>query len=764
MRAPGTLPGRAIIFPPACVKSSRMTRYGAAATLLHTAHGRPVLIFPYCRARVSSIAIAVLSCVVFFAGCASWQGPRIDPTGERFLVWPNEPPPVVGPPVVGPPVVGPGVAPAAIAPALGAPIVGPPPAAPVVPLPIGNVQAPPVYSDPPEPPTAPAPAPAISIPPAPVIPGAAAPTLPPAAVAQAARIVGPGGVMPVAATVPYGRDYLRVTPDRLVAPVGSEILLKAGICGADGYLAANQRVDWSITRTGAGQFTEMGIRDPSQILGWWEAPQKIDEWSATSTTAFVPVSLNSRTPDPNDDVQINRGESWVTLTSATEGTSIVTAYAPAYSEFNQASAAIYWIDAQWIFPASTVVEAGRPHTLTTSVMRRTDGAPLAGWVVRYTVAGGASLGYEGGRSVDVPTDATGRASVEVSPMEAGGGTTNVGITIIRPESTGPNAMPRLELGRGAASIGWGAPAAPSASPPYATPAPALAPMPATPPPSLPGQTFAPSSPPTQPTPATTSPSAPTQPPPYTPPPNSSTGRPRLDVSLRATSQEQVAVGGYVSYELSITNRGDGVAKHVQIRDTFDKGLRHPAAQPNEFTVVNSNLRDLPPNESQTVPLTLQVVEPGEHWHDVVVSADGADPASQRRSVTGLQTTLEVKIRGPYSRVVGDVAEFNVNLRNVGTVAATKVELVIQFDPAIDPVLEQGMERLPNGSVLVRLDRDITPSEARVFRFQGRCQTQSTHACAHASVTALGGASSVDEACLEILPALPAAGPSATGTP
>ena len=43
---------------------------------------------------------------------------------------------------------------------------------------------------------------------------------------------------------------------------------------------------------------------------------------------------------------------------ATEGTSHVTVYTPAVGDWNlrRATATIYWVDAQWIFPASAVVE------------------------------------------------------------------------------------------------------------------------------------------------------------------------------------------------------------------------------------------------------------------------------------------------------------------------------------------------------------------------------------------------------------------------
>ena len=102
------------------------------------------------------------------------------------------------------------------------------------------------------------------------------------------------------------------------------------------------------------------------------------------------------------------------------------------------------------------------HVLTTNVTRRSDGGPIAGWTVRYEVAGGgASLGYGGGNFVDVPTDAAGRASVEVSPTGAGGGATTVNMTLIRPPQPGADASPQLEIGSGSATISWGTATAPA---------------------------------------------------------------------------------------------------------------------------------------------------------------------------------------------------------------------------------------------------------------------------------------------------------------
>ena len=629
------------------------------------------------------------------------------------------------------------------------------------PLPFGNVQAPPVYSDPPAPAISPAVAPPVApppagvIPPVPIGPATVVPSLPPNTFAPAVPIVTPGAATPITTTVAYGREYLRVTPERLVAPVGTEILLKAGICGADGYLIANERVDWSIARNGVGQFTDMGIRNSSQLFSWWEAPQKVDDWSAVGRTVYVPVSLNATTPDPNDDVQISRGESWVTLTSLAEGTSIVTAYAPNLCGSNQSAATIYWIDAQWIFPASVTVECGKAahvdHDGHAANQRSTAGrldraihgcqrrvARLRGW----KFGGGSDRRVGPGQCRSEPGECRRRGDERRHHDHSSALRRSKRIATSRawPQRRGNcvdhRTCVRASVGRTGAGDWAGS--HPGCTSDVA--ANAAAP---------------PSTPPTSPN---------VSPPPrYIPPANATapTGKPRLEVNVRPTSPEQVAVGEYVGYELTITNRGDGVARHIEVMDQFDQGLRHLNDARNEHVVRNANIRDLAPNESIPVQLSLQVVEAGEHCHDITVSADGADAVKQHRCATGLQSSVQVTIRGPFSRVVGDTAEYSINVQNVGTVPAGKVELVIQLDPAIDPAIEEGAEKLPNGSVLIRLDRDLAPSERRTFRLQGLCRTPSNRACARATVTAAGGASSTDRsACFQILPQNSAAPPAA----
>ena len=124
--------------------------------------------------------------------------------------------------------------------------------------------------------------------------------------------------------------------------------------------------------------------------------------------------LNRGTADPSDDVQLRDGEAWISVTSPTEGTSLVTAMAPVVEAWNRrkATATIYWIDAQWIFPPPTSAATGTSQTLTTTVTRRTDGTPIAGWQVRYEILdrGAAGFAPDGAEAVEVTTNELGQAS------------------------------------------------------------------------------------------------------------------------------------------------------------------------------------------------------------------------------------------------------------------------------------------------------------------------------------------------------------------
>ena len=235
--------------------------------------------------------------------------------------------------------------------------------------------------------------------------------------------------------LPSDNTQVIVSPCRTIAPVGSEVVLLAGVRGQDQYLRTNERVEWTLAAGSVGEFLDYGKglwRD--LLLGDWTWPRKVSSTMAITSTSRQYLRLNRETPTPSDDVNVLRGQAWVTVASASEGVSRVTAFAPSVYGWQgrKQTAVIHWIDAQWKLPTPAIVTTGASQALTTVVTRHTDGAPCVGWKVRYELMdgqssslGAAGFGADGAACVTVPTDQCGRATTELRQMQPGAGTARV---------------------------------------------------------------------------------------------------------------------------------------------------------------------------------------------------------------------------------------------------------------------------------------------------------------------------------------------------
>ena len=250
-----------------------------------------------------------------------------------------------------------------------------------------------------------------------------------------------------------------LTPSKTVFPVGSEVVLLAGVVGPDRYLRTNQRIEWSLAPGGVGHFVAVGKNGWADWLaGDFTSTKKIDNSFAVGSTSRKYLRLGRGTSDTTDDVCVLRGQAWITLTSPVEGTSHVTVYAPSAKSWSNhtRSAKIYWVDAEVCFPPPAIHPAGSQYPLTTTVSRHTDAAPCSGWIVRYEVLDGPPAGFapNGSSSVEVVTDAAGRATIEILQAEPRPGTNKIGIEVIRPATPGDLGGKPLVAGRGSTLATW----------------------------------------------------------------------------------------------------------------------------------------------------------------------------------------------------------------------------------------------------------------------------------------------------------------------
>jgi len=665
--------------------------------------------------RLASIKAALLMLVlalVFAAGCAV---PRIDPSGQSVFL--------------------PGTTPVQ-SPGLGCGLFFPRPA----------------FVTPPD---------------APVCnPGAAAPppvfgpvvAAPPPGLGQPIFVPSPGVVAPT------GLGALTVTPGQIVAPVGSEVVLVASLKNGAGAGVAGAPISWTLAQGSAGYIQDVGgVNDSAPSAPGAPAAKKLSNSYAVGATAATGAIIARGTPGSEDDVTIQPGQHYITVASASEGTTNVAVSASGATDWDgrPQTASIYWVDAQWSLPAPTVVEAGQQHTLTTVITRPGTGAPVAGWIVRYEVGegAGAGLGPQLQRGAEVTTDSAGRASVDVTPVGQGGQTL-IRIQIIRP-ALSPGDPPALLVGQGTTTITSSAPGlkvsmtGPSlagvgeavtytvtVTNPGAVTAKNVAVTDILPPEltlldsNPPHQVFGAENrwrlgdlPPSQQ--RTIEISCRTQQRgdlSYCVKARSEGGLERTScvstrifsptLGLTMTGPETANLGDTVQYRITITNSGTDTLRSVALTDRFGAGLQHTERQTSP---ISRGLGDLAPGESKRVALSFVAGQEGNHCHTLEVTTAGGQKETRRGCLTVVkpqpapQPKVIARITGSADLKVGDTGQYLMQVTNDGNVPLTNVRVTYTFTDAQTPQFAtQGFVQAPQGGSISWTLPTLAPQQSKVF--------------------------------------------------
>lgn len=688
------------------------------------------------RTRLRLHAAAALLCAAAVSGCAYLQMPRIDPTGERIFATP----PIRSAPAWPPPAV-------VVEPAPG-PFGAPPP-----------MPAPVVLED------------AVSVP---------------------------------------GSMAVTLSPHVTVAPVGSEVVLLASVHGGDGYLRTNSRLEWSIAPGGVGHFVAVGQNGPIDLLlGDFNRPRKVDNTFAIGSTSRRALRIDRGTPNPEDDVCVVPGQGWVTLTSPIEGTSFVTVLAPEVPAWDARTrdAVVQWVDAQWCLPPPAIHPAGNSRTLTTAVTRQSDQSPCEGWRVRYEIADGPAAGFapDGAQAVEAATDAAGRASVEIFQSQPSPGTNRINVQIIRPAELPGAGGRRLVVGSGTTMTTWTAAglALRKTGPSVATLGSTITyRIEVSNPGDLPAQdvvvtddvpdglAYLNGNPPAEAAgrrlqwrigqlgpsesrsielnfravgqgsvtncaeavaagnlkasgAATTA-----------------IGVPRIDVRL--TGPTAAKVGDEVSFDILVTNASDVAAAGLTIKDAFEAGLEHAAAE----SPIERELDELGPGQSQRINVTFRVTRPGRLCHTATVRGAEGVLASAQACLTadgiaaegpqlepGGRAAVAIKKTGPAARAVGELAEFTIELTNAGDRPLAQLKVVDRYDASLAPAMATEGYQLVGNDLVWTIDA-LAPGKTTKLEVHCRCLSAAAKACNRVSVASQEGAKAEGEACLEIRAAAP----------
>jgi uncharacterized repeat protein (TIGR01451 family) len=518
----------------------------------------------------------------------------------------------------------------------------------------------------------------------------------------------------------------------MVAPIGTEVVLLGGICGPSGYYVTKQPVEWTLSQESVGNIVDINKARHlylAKLLS--KAPKKLSSNYAITQTSSSASWIDRGTANPNDDVWLRKGQSWITITSPSEGVSYITAVATGAEnwERRRQTAKIHWVDAQWALPGPAVVRAGQRHTLTTNVTRASSGEGAEHWLVRYEIISGPDVVFEanGQQTIEIKTDTSGRASVDLLPRTVAPGSTQVRINILTPRGT-TGSPENVPVGTGFTTVTWSAPGLTVRTSGPATVAVGaalsyvldvtnsgdlaaedvvlVAEIPvlmkylnSTPPPSQeltrqlrwhlgnlgPGETRrfeiqcrA-----------------------------DGAGEQRLQVradaagglsaessvptrvvqsalSLHLLDPPTTAkVGERVHFNVEITNTGDQPVSNVIIRDRFDAGFRHTGG---ERSPIERALGNLVPGDVRQIGISFIVQSVGRHCHTIEVIASGGHAASIRACVdaTEPRRDVQVEVTGPERRTVGEAALYVIRVTNIGEAELTSVRLLVVPDTSLDP--------------------------------------------------------------------------------
>ncbi|HZZ73591.1 MAG TPA: hypothetical protein VFE24_15165, partial [Pirellulales bacterium] len=522
----------------------------------------------------------------------------------------------------------------------------------------------------------------------------------------------------------------------------SEVVVVSTTYGANGAPLGGSRVEWLLAQGGVGEFVTLGDRDETSLFH--EArnlPKKVSNTYAIGESSPINVLITRGTASNRDDVALAVGQTWISVTSPVEGTSYVSAFGPDVHNWDQrrATTTISWVDAKWTPPAPAVVKVGEKYILTTTVNRQSDGTPLVGWRVRYEIlgqpAGAAASTAEGSQVVEVATNDSGKASVEIAQPKPGPSTVPVNVQLFRAtDPANPNSK-RALIGAYNTQVTW-VESAPAAAPAASIPAASAPSIPVTP---------------SNPIPPATTPAI---------PPTATT----FDVQV--TGPEQAAVGSEAKFTINVTNRGTTTAHGLTISDSFEPGLEYPSKSP-----IGNTLKDIEPGQTLPVILRFTVRQPGRLCHTVTVKSTEGQEVTRTACVTGVAAaqaaSFTVNVTGPTTVTAGGTALFTTTVTNNGTQPISRLKLVTTPDPALmaGPAEAEG-GRDPEEAKKGRLVWTITNLEAgksTSFRFSSVTQNPGMGLCVQSDVTDDSGAAKSGKTCIDVLPASGAVNPTSPGT-
>src|SRR5262249_21820161 len=248
---------------------------------------------------------------------------------------------------------------------------------------------------------------------------------------------------------------LVVRPLESCSPARTQHVLIATVYDEKGQPRRHRRVEWMVE--GAGNIVEVDESGYFPGRGY-----KVDNKYAVSYTDYFEHRITRGNDNPNDDFVIRPGQSWCVISSAVEGDTHVTVYAPEINNWQNSRVYVthHWIDAQWKLPVAASCPCGTEHVFTTNLIRPSDNRPLPNYRVRYRILDGPPAVLLPSRSQEFAalSDLRGNASVAIAQLTPSAGSNRIAVEVIPAADPSSPSAPGVVIGHLETRVEWMAPA------------------------------------------------------------------------------------------------------------------------------------------------------------------------------------------------------------------------------------------------------------------------------------------------------------------
>ena len=204
---------------------------------------------------------------------------------------------------------------------------------------------------------------------------------------------------------------------------------------------------------------------------------------------------------------------------------------------------------------------------------------------------------------------------------------------------------------------------------------------------------------------------------------------RAALEAEVTGDASVFAGSPATYRVVIRNAGNAPANQVAATITLPNGAQLIQASDEARPDQNGlawNLGVLPTNAERVLDLQCLLTAAGDNAIRVQVAGAG-DLEGSGSFVTKVEALADLKLtvndpQGPVA--VGQDAVFEIHISNRGTKAATKINVVAQFSPGIEPIEAKGSQaEIVPGQVLFNAIPRIDPGQEVTLIVRARADSQ-----------------------------------------